>query len=199
MVALGHVCNPLQELPRHHPLRVGEMSSRPVRSYRRRKMNLELDLNRDPPPEIVREDVEGPSQQPQVPTIDVDAIDDDVVESSPRAFAQAKINARRIRRRIIVDVDSEDQTRRDLPNQTIINLESSSSSMSENSRKSPEPPKELVFNCPICMAPLVEEMSTSYLKDLHPNRIEEKSGNGRNFIHCTLDNDLDNAGWMSCF
>ncbi|TKY69111.1 E3 ubiquitin-protein ligase RNF4 [Spatholobus suberectus] len=151
----------------------GKMSSRPVRSTRRRKTNLELDLNRDPPAENVREEEEGPStqqqerQQTQVATIDVDAIDDDVVESSPRAFAQAKSNARRrVRRRTIVDVDLEDETRGDPPNQTIINgdlyinLESSSSSVCENAKKSPERPKEPVFNCPICMAPLVEEMST---------------------------------------
>ncbi|KAK4267602.1 hypothetical protein QN277_024358 [Acacia crassicarpa] len=30
----------------------------------------------------------------------------------------------------------------------------------KNLRKSPEPPEEPVFNCPICMEPLVEEMST---------------------------------------
>ncbi|RDX77422.1 E3 ubiquitin-protein ligase RNF4, partial [Mucuna pruriens] len=154
------------------------MSSRTARSQRRRKMNLELDLNRDPPAENVREDEEGPStqqqqqqqqhqQQPQVPMIDVDAIDDDVVESSPRAFAEAKSNARRrVRRRTVVDVDLVDGTRGDPPNQTIINgnlyinLDTSSSSARENAPKSPERPKEPVFNCPICMGPLVEEMST---------------------------------------
>ncbi|XP_020224086.1 E3 ubiquitin-protein ligase complex slx8-rfp subunit slx8 isoform X2 [Cajanus cajan] len=151
------------------------MSSRTARSTRRRKMNLELDLNRDPPAENVREEEEGPStqhQQQQLPMIDVEAIDDDVVESSPRSFAQAKSNnaRRRVRRRMVVDVDLEEETRGDPQNQTIINgalyinLESSSCSVCENARKSPEcpkePPKEPVFNCPICMAPLVEEMST---------------------------------------
>ncbi|GAU49463.1 hypothetical protein TSUD_91350 [Trifolium subterraneum] len=56
--------------------------------------------------------------------------------------------------------------RREPPNQTIINcdlyinLEGSSSSTMETVKKPPEPPKEPVFSCPICMGPLVEEMST---------------------------------------
>lgn len=65
-----------------------------VRSYRRRKTALDLDLNSAPPGE--NREQEGPqevqaSHQPAVeqPTmIDVEAIDDDVVESSPRAFAE---------------------------------------------------------------------------------------------------------------
>ncbi|KAL3001301.1 hypothetical protein AAZX31_09G259200 [Glycine max] len=164
------------------------MSWRSVRGSRKRKMDFELDLNRDPP--LVREEEEeeeegGPSrhqqhhhhqQEPQTPIVDVDAIDDDVVESSPRSFAQAKSNAderRRVRRRTtIVDLDSEDGTRGVPQNQTIINgdlyvnLANNSSSASENAKKTPEPPKEPeapkepVFNCPICMSPLVEEMST---------------------------------------
>ncbi|KAL5192936.1 E3 ubiquitin-protein ligase COP1 [Glycine soja] len=70
----------------------------------------------------------------------------------------------------IVDVAtflwSEDGTREDPQNQTIINgslwvnLENSSCSASENN-KTPEPPKEQpVFNCPICMSALEEETST---------------------------------------
>lgn len=148
------------------------MSSRTGRSYRRRKTRLELDLNRPPVP---GENREGEGTSTQQVTIDLDAIDDDVVESSPRAFAQAKTNARRIRRRTVVDLDSEDVTwvaanscrcGRDSRNQATtncnlyINLEGSSSPVKENTRKSPEPPKEPVFNCPICMGPLTEEMST---------------------------------------
>lgn len=30
----------------------------------------------------------------------------------------------------------------------------------ENARKEPKSPKEIIFKCPICMDPLVEEMST---------------------------------------
>ncbi|XP_061342141.1 uncharacterized protein LOC133288404 [Gastrolobium bilobum] len=160
-----------------------------VRSYRRRKTVLDLDLNRVPAGGENREQ-EGPStqlgsqevqtnQQPQVvqpALIDVEVIDDDVVESTPRAFAEAKNNSRRNRGRTIVDVDLEDQNRvtnnnrnkrrRESPNRMIINcelyinLEGRSSSMRENVKKPPEPPKEPVFNCPICMGPLVEEMST---------------------------------------
>lgn len=77
------------------------MSSRaargaPVRGYRRRKTVLDLDLNTAPPSDS--RDLEGTSTQVEhngiqgrsaLPAmIDVEAIDDDVVESSPRAFAQ---------------------------------------------------------------------------------------------------------------
>ncbi|XP_062078017.1 uncharacterized protein LOC133782681 [Humulus lupulus] len=157
-----------------------------LRGHRRRKMALDLDLNSAPPSDI--RDQEGTSTQvrsqesqsrPQgnsLPpaTIDVEAIDDDVIESSPRAFAAAK-NNRRNHRRIVVDVDSEERNRithnnhkrrRTAPNQTIINcdfyinLESSANSTNENVPKPPPPPKEPTFSCPICMGQLVEEMST---------------------------------------
>ncbi|CAI0426566.1 unnamed protein product [Linum tenue] len=46
-------------------------------------------------------------QVPSVaPTIDVEALDDDVVESSPTAFAEARNNARRTRSRTVFDVES---------------------------------------------------------------------------------------------
>lgn len=71
-----------------------------VRSYRRRKTALDLDLNRVPAGE--NREQEGPSTQSvprevqveqqqqatQPPMIDVEAIDDDVVECTPRAFAE---------------------------------------------------------------------------------------------------------------
>lgn len=74
-----------------------------VRSYRRRKAVLDLDLNRVPNGE--NREQEGPSTQPgpqgvqvepqpevaQPPMIDVEAIDDDVVECTPRAFAEVYI------------------------------------------------------------------------------------------------------------
>ncbi|KAB1214499.1 hypothetical protein CJ030_MR5G010389 [Morella rubra] len=89
----------------------------PARGYRRRKTGLDLDLNTAPPSE--NRDVEGTSTQVvhnEIQTgprgrsappamIDVEAIDDDVVESSPRAFAQAKNNSRRNGLRTVVDVD----------------------------------------------------------------------------------------------
>ncbi|GMP48578.1 hypothetical protein CsSME_00015882 [Camellia sinensis var. sinensis] len=188
-----------------------------VRNTRRRKMVLDVDLNVLP---IENRDQEGtsahansqdmePGQQggsvPPAP-IDVDDLDDDVVISTSRAFAEAKNNSRRNRgSTIVVDVDSEERMsrvasntrnkrRRVNTNQTIINcdlyinLEGTSNSMTmkhgyleehdvpvpgtyrrmvyrmkENVqcvKPSPPPPKEPTFNCPVCMGPLVEEMST---------------------------------------
>ncbi|KAF7153830.1 hypothetical protein RHSIM_Rhsim01G0254000 [Rhododendron simsii] len=85
-----------------------------VSNSRRRKTVLEVDLN-VPPSE--NRDQEGTSAhanflvvEPSAP-IDVEAFDDDVVISSPRAFAQAKYNSRRRRgRTVVVDVDSEERT-----------------------------------------------------------------------------------------
>ncbi|OIW08842.1 hypothetical protein TanjilG_16423 [Lupinus angustifolius] len=160
----------------------------PVRSYRRRKTFLDIDLNHLPFGEN-REQEEGTSNQlgieqvqelqvhEQPPTIDVDAFDDDVIESTPRAFAEAKNknSSRRSRRRTIVDLDLEDQIRvtnsncnkrnRVTPGQPIFNYDHydlciSSEGNSSHKRKNmapPEAPKEPVFNCPICIGPLVEE------------------------------------------
>ncbi|KAH9728758.1 RING-type domain-containing protein [Citrus sinensis] len=158
----------------------------PVRGYRRRK--AVLDLNAPPCEsrdregtsiEIRSEEVQASQQQQSIPPapIDVEAIDDDVIESSPRAFAEAKNNSRRNRgRAIVVDVDSGRTTglthsnrnkRRRVPTNppiiNYINLESTSNLMRENAGKPPPPPpppKEPTFTCPICMGPLVEEMST---------------------------------------
>ncbi|WVZ02291.1 hypothetical protein V8G54_023097 [Vigna mungo] len=102
-----------------------------VRSYRRRKAVLDLDLNLVPASD--NREHEGPStqsgplgvaveQQPpasQPTMIDVEDIDDDVVECTPGAFAE-----------------------------------------SDSAKVLPEPRIEPVFNCPICMGPLAEEMST---------------------------------------
>ncbi|XP_057965775.1 uncharacterized protein LOC131156258 isoform X2 [Malania oleifera] len=153
-----------------------------VREPRRRRMALDLDLNHLPPNESG--DQEGTSsrvapQELQPALIDVDAIiDDDVVISSPRAFAEAKNNARRQHGTTVVhDVESGEQTtrftcnnrnkRRRVPeNQTIINcdlyinLEGSNNTKSHGMPPPPPPPKEPTFSCPICMGPLVEEMST---------------------------------------
>lgn len=159
-----------------------------------------LDLN--VPPSETRDHQEGTSfqdaalgllaiQQRQQPipfnAIDVEALDDDVIESSPRAFAEAKSNARRnnLQRNhsqrsrgstVVVDVDSgrttrlainHNKRRRVSSNQTNIssvryeNLESHSNSMRDNMQPPlPPPPKEPSFNCPICISPFVEETST---------------------------------------
>lgn len=72
----------------------------PVRGNRRRKAALDLDLNSTPPGDsrdqegtsiqVGQQFVQGTEQGSSVPpaTIDIEAIDDDVIESSPRAFAE---------------------------------------------------------------------------------------------------------------
>lgn len=167
------------------------------RSQRRRKTGLNVDLNAVPPSD--NRDQVGPSARSQSqdyetswvaapilpPPIDLEAIDDDVMLSSPRAFAEAKNNSRRNHGRVIVvDVDSDERSsrgsqngrnkhRRVSANQTFINcdlyinLEAASNSVRDNVNPMvsqppppPPPPKEPTFNCPVCMGPLVEEMST---------------------------------------
>lgn len=160
-------------------------------------MALDVDLN-DPLPSENQDQVgtsayAGGSQDGQTgqqagsllpPAIDVEALDDDVIISSPRAFAEAKFNSRRANgRTIVVDVDSEERSsritcnnrnkrRRVSSNQSVmncdiyINLEGSSNSSRENIQSvappppPPPPPKEPVFSCPVCMGPLVQEMTT---------------------------------------
>lgn len=77
----------------------GVRSSQPLRGYRRRKTGLDLNV---PPAEarveegtsssrtMPQQQTQSMSPHPPPPpaTIDVDALDDDVIESSPRAFAQ---------------------------------------------------------------------------------------------------------------
>ncbi|KAM7271100.1 hypothetical protein ACFE04_030314 [Oxalis oulophora] len=145
-----------------------------VRGSWRRKATLDLNA---PPPESSRDHV-GPSTQAAPPPtmIDVEALDDDVIESSPRAFAEAKNKSRR-RRAVVVDLVSGPTTRltnsgvrsrrqRISSSQSVINcdryinLESSVNKKKEDVPKPPPPPKEPTFACPICMGPLKEEMST---------------------------------------
>ncbi|KAG6571590.1 hypothetical protein SDJN03_28318, partial [Cucurbita argyrosperma subsp. sororia] len=148
------------------------MRGHTARGYHRRK-SLDLDLNSMPPTEN-RDQGEtsqfgfpeaqvNQQQSVQPAMIDIEAIDDDVIESSARAFAEAKNKSRRNARKNIVDVDAEERSRasnnnrskrrRDVPNQQtvnsdlLINLEGSNSSMKEKAA----PPKEPNFSCPICM------------------------------------------------
>ncbi|KAA8543504.1 hypothetical protein F0562_021001 [Nyssa sinensis] len=118
--------------------------------------------------------------------INVETYDDDVIISSRRAFEEARNNSRRNRgRTVVVDVDSgrtfgpspnnRNNRRRLSSNPMIIDcdlyidLEGSSDSMKDNVQSvastppPPPPPKEPTFNCPVCIGPLVEEMSTNQL------------------------------------
>ncbi|XVF72275.1 hypothetical protein PTKIN_Ptkin12aG0107000 [Pterospermum kingtungense] len=155
-----------------------------LRGYRRRKAVFDLNV---PPCEIREqegtsqqvgsEDVTGLPFQPASPaTIDVEAIDDDVIESSASAFAEAKSNSVRSRGRTVVglgsgrlasSIDNNANRRGRLPpSPTVINcdhyinLENTTQSMVEETIKLQPPPKEPTFNCPICMGSLTEEMST---------------------------------------
>ncbi|XP_073149227.1 uncharacterized protein [Henckelia pumila] len=153
---------------------------------RLRMPGLDVDLNVVPPSE--NQGWEGTSthttsQDRQEATIMLDAPidleayddDDDVIISSPRTFAEAKINSRKNRGLpVVVDVEAEERSPQSnqtscLSNQTnansgnYVNLEDSSNFMPKQGWSRtlpPPPPKEPTFNCPICMGPLVEEMST---------------------------------------
>ncbi|KAF8077033.1 hypothetical protein N665_1068s0012 [Sinapis alba] len=110
--------------------------------------------------------------QPVPTMIDVDAIEDDVVESSASAFAEAisKSSGARRRRRLTVDVESGGTTRlspskrrRVPPNQPVIDCENvpdTSSNVSSSKAPAPPPSEEPKFSCPICLCPFTEEMST---------------------------------------
>ncbi|KAK8506046.1 hypothetical protein V6N13_002701 [Hibiscus sabdariffa] len=160
-----------------------EMRGPSLGGYGPRKIVLDLNV----PPCDIRE-LEGTSQQagPEEvashliehvapDTIDVEAIEDDVIESSATAFAEAKNNSRRSRRTVVEldsglpamsTTDNWNKRRRLPPSQTIINcdryinLESMPQSIVKEIIEPQPPPKEPTFNCPICMGSLTEEMST---------------------------------------
>ncbi|KAF5176449.1 RING/U-box superfamily protein [Thalictrum thalictroides] len=126
----------------------------------------------------------------QIPaTIDVEAIDDEVIISSPTQFAEARKKSRRSHNVALgrnqvsrshpgnseeditrLSLNSYNMRRRVPPNQTVIDceqyidLESNNNAKKETVAKSQEavikPPKEPTFSCPVCMGPLVEEAST---------------------------------------
>ncbi|GMI69226.1 SUMO-targeted ubiquitin E3 ligase 1 [Hibiscus trionum] len=144
------------------------------RGYQRRK--IMLDLNSPPCDIIEQEGTSQPVGLVPLDTIDVEAIEDDVIESSATAFAEAKNNSRRSSRRTVVDVDSgrparsttnnQNKRRRSLLSQTVINcdhyinLECTPQSIVKEIIKPQPPPREPTFNCPICMGSFTEEMST---------------------------------------
>ncbi|KAF8107265.1 hypothetical protein N665_0124s0058 [Sinapis alba] len=155
---------------------------RSTRGIRRRKAVIDLnEVPRDqegtsasvraspmvPSCDLLRESV--PSQ-PAPTMIDVDAIEDDVVESSASAFAEARSKSTSARRRrSMVDVESGGTTRfsinlsnkrRRVPsNQPVIDCEQHVPSVVSSKATAP-PPEEPKFSCPICMCPFTEEMST---------------------------------------
>ncbi|KZV25710.1 hypothetical protein F511_04771 [Dorcoceras hygrometricum] len=156
-----------------------------TRGGRRRKPMLDVDLNVAPQMPCGQEGTSNhaSSQDRQdgntqlAAAIDLDAYDDDVIISSPRAFAEAKNNSRRNHgRTVVVDLESEERSTRNKrarfpTSQTIcdfyINLEGGSNSNSVRNTgqratlAAPPPlPKEPTFSCPVCMGTLVEEMST---------------------------------------
>ncbi|EOA31542.1 hypothetical protein CARUB_v10014744mg [Capsella rubella] len=108
---------------------------------------------------------QAPTVMPQIvswpPMIDIDAIedDDDVVESTASAFAQAKNKSRGARRGlVVVDVDSGGTTR-----STRRRSDQSADSVELNKprkSKAVAPVEEPKFNCPICLCPFTEEVST---------------------------------------
>ncbi|CAN4102085.1 unnamed protein product [Withania somnifera] len=163
--------------------------NRCTRAQSRGSTVLNVDLNAAPPGEErdqegtsihvesggLRHGQRGASLTPAA--IDVEALDDDVIISSPRAFAAAKNNSRMNQGRVIVlDVDSEDRMprvnsrdkrRRVSTNQTTNSVDVHIDLGGQSGQKRvdlksaiPAPPKEPTFNCPVCMGPLVEEMST---------------------------------------
>ncbi|CAM8995452.1 unnamed protein product [Rhodiola kirilowii] len=173
-----------------------ELRVAPLRQYQRRKVTVNVELGIGLPGQNgaqvggssdVGAQAAQPIQQQNAPVpIDVDAFDDEVLITSARAFAEARNTSRRSRvTRVVVDVDSEEQTtrfancykrRRNSSNcrpitvdQVYINLETSCNSKKDKCDEQPKsvpppppppPPPEPAFSCPICMGELVEEMTT---------------------------------------
>ncbi|KAK4750879.1 hypothetical protein SAY87_004361 [Trapa incisa] len=155
--------------------------SRPIRLCCQRRRGLDLDLNSAPPSEIPEaEDITSQNTSLQRPDhhgqtqglalIDVDAIDDDVVISSPRAFAEARNKAQRNRLRSgFVDIDSEgrvtrsgnnhNRRRRVTPNQSAVNTDLCINLETSNDAKS-SAPNGPSFSCPICLGLLVNGTTT---------------------------------------
>ncbi|KAK3001000.1 hypothetical protein RJ639_021473 [Escallonia herrerae] len=144
-----------------------------ARNTRGRKNLLDVDLNAAPPNE--NGDQEGTSTRDghsgiqgrssvHPPPIDVETLDDDILMLTLVVLPDKERHSR-------FSPSNRNKRRRTSANQSIINcdlyinLEGSSNSMREKVQKvaslpPPPPPKEPTFTCPICMGPLVEEMST---------------------------------------
>ncbi|KAL0737862.1 hypothetical protein Bca4012_014072 [Brassica carinata] len=163
---------------------MSSQESRTGRGIRRRK--AAIDLNQVPrdhegttssasvraDPTVVPPSGGSVPSQPVPTMIDVDAIEDDVIESSASAFAEAKSKSTGARRRpLMVDVESggltrlpaniSNKRRRIPPNQPVIDCEHVPVNVRESSPKPPPPPpEEPKFSCPICLSPFTEETST---------------------------------------
>lgn len=98
-----------------------------------------------------------PSRISILPLIDQGAADDDVIMSSASEFEQArrKNNLRRKRRRTL---DSEGQSTGSSPKNLSKHKRGPSNLEIENAWSAQQ--KKLEFTCPVCLGPIVQEMST---------------------------------------
>ncbi|KAI3996816.1 hypothetical protein MKX01_041116 [Papaver californicum] len=171
-----------------------------AKETRRRKSVLEIDLNDTPPADIraaaalVECSQQGGGRagivQPPPMTIDLEAIDDEVVISSPRSFAEARRNKARRNLEVLITAErplprdgrveltlnsSYNMRKRPAASDAVINcdhyinLDGKSNSKKKCSMKpvvTPQaappkpPPKEPAFSCPVCMSSLVVATST---------------------------------------
>ncbi|KAL9290616.1 putative Zinc finger, RING-type [Arabidopsis thaliana] len=97
------------------------------------------------------------------PRINVVAIedDDDVVESTASAFAQAKNKSRSARRGSqVVDVESAGANRSTRRRSDQISVDSVELNKPRKSKAVAPPVEEPKFSCPICLCPFTQEVST---------------------------------------
>ncbi|WJX16984.1 hypothetical protein P8452_06954 [Trifolium repens] len=126
-------------------------------------LNLKNNLQRQttlPPPKDPSNEA-GPSELP-LHVIDFEDPDDDIIEISQTAFLEGSGNSRRTRRTIEneLNIENQDNSTSFLPEGTLINpKEDVFINFDPNMEKEAYEPKS-EFHCPICMDPLVEEMST---------------------------------------
>ncbi|CAL9219957.1 unnamed protein product [Arabidopsis halleri] len=117
-----------------------------------------------------QEDQQGTEQAPTVPQIvstppriNIVAIedDDDVIESTASAFAQAKNKSRSARRGpVVVDVESGGTNRGTRRRSDQTSADSVELNKPRKSKAVAPPVEEPKFNCPICLCPFTEEVST---------------------------------------
>ncbi|CAH8352286.1 unnamed protein product [Eruca vesicaria subsp. sativa] len=137
---------------------------RPTRGFRRLKALIDLNVApRDQEETSLSVSLLRwflPSQPVPTTMIDVDAIDDDVVESSASDFAEAVSKSSGSRRRRVESGGTTNKRRRVPPNQPVIDCEHVPETSKAQAPAPPPPPEEPKFSCPICMCPFTEEMTT---------------------------------------